>query len=253
MKRTRLQVGWFVLPEDTVFTNHFETAAWYEDVKVPAGRYPLLTENEAGILTREKGFYVNMDGVIVSDNFQSLFAGSPVGQPYDSSKNAGKEASHYVQYRNYELAYAILEPREGREFSIELLPQYKAVYEDFISALDGKPTRTAKITFEEKELERVCMGLLNHPDPAVRLRVANEGFGLETLVSDPDYRVRAAVARQGYGLERLEKDPSAWVREAVYDGYAAKASLDSTIQECESIAAKQQKRDVKKIDKDVVL
>ena len=36
------QIGWFILKEDTVFTNTFECAAWYEMVSVKAGRYPMM-------------------------------------------------------------------------------------------------------------------------------------------------------------------------------------------------------------------
>lgn len=45
---------------------------------------------------------------------------------------------------------------------------------------------------------------------AVRMAVAQQGYGLEVLVNDEYWGTRMAVARQGYGLDILvhDKDPS---------------------------------------------
>ena len=46
----------------------------------------------------------------------------------------------------------------------------------------------------------------------VRIEVAKQGYGLETLINDPEWEVRTAVALQGYGLDKLINDPDLSVR-----------------------------------------
>lgn len=36
------QIGWYNLKEDRIFRNTYECAAWYEDVFVKAGKYPVV-------------------------------------------------------------------------------------------------------------------------------------------------------------------------------------------------------------------
>lgn len=143
------QIGWYHLKEDTVFTNDFETAAWYERVKVPAGKYPVVVcdyrvlhfDDERrrrfnGEVTGHcGGVYICMDGTIVSDNFQSLFYGSPIGEPYDTGKNAGKPSRHNSFSYLYSVAQSVLDDPES---PYELFPEYEARAEQFVSEYDGK-------------------------------------------------------------------------------------------------------------------
>ena len=57
--------------------------------------------------------------------------------------------------------------------------------------------------------------LVNDEDWHVRRAVANQGYGLDILINDEDWRVREAVAKQGYGLDILINDEDWKVREAV--------------------------------------
>ena len=56
--------------------------------------------------------------------------------------------------------------------------------------------------------------LVNDKDYAVRVAVAEKGYGLDKLVNDRYWQVREAVARQGYGLDQLINDTSIAVRRA---------------------------------------
>lgn len=127
------QIGWFTLKEDRIFRNTYECAAWYEDVLVKAGRYPVLVhdfrvaEHNDPIFNRAiKGHidatYVRMDGTIVSDEFGARYFGVPVGD-YDNSKNAGKPSSHSMMTYMYEVASSIL---NDPDTPWELLPEFEA-------------------------------------------------------------------------------------------------------------------------------
>lgn len=154
------QIGWYHLKEDKIFTNEFETAAWYERVKVPAGKYPITVcdyrvrhfDDEprkrfnGEVDGHIGGVYVTMDGVIVSDNFQSLFFGSPIGEPYNSAKNAGKPARHNMFAYMYSVADSVLNDPDS---PYELLPEFEAREEKFISEYDGKEHTSHSIFVKE--------------------------------------------------------------------------------------------------------
>lgn len=135
--KTKKQIGWFVLHEDMEFRNTYECAAWYENVLVKAGKYPMevddykIREREDG---REVDGYigqvtVELPGTITSDEFGALFYGVPVGT-YDNYKNKGKESAYYFHQYLYGIANAILHPVDSiyasGKYSFELLPEYEA-------------------------------------------------------------------------------------------------------------------------------
>lgn len=137
----RTQIGWYNLNESRTFTNSFETAAWYEEVRVPAGRYPVYVYDarfrDDGELTcrSPEMAYVPMDGVIESDYFGSLFFGVPISH-YDTAQNVGKASTTSVDKRLYELAKDVL----SGSTDWELLPEYEARRIDF--EYDGEPHHT---------------------------------------------------------------------------------------------------------------
>lgn len=153
------QIGWFNLKEDKVFTNTYECAAWYENVKVPAGRYPIVVydykvmhfEDEArkrfnGEIDCHIGSaYISMDGIITSDEFGARFCGVPVGS-YDNHQNTGKCSSHTMHVYLYSLADSVL---NDPETPYELLPEYRAEEERFVSSFDGKEFTTHCIRLAE--------------------------------------------------------------------------------------------------------
>lgn len=147
------QIGWFILHEDTEFTNTYECAAWYENVFVKAGRYPMevpdyrILHNEWG---NEVYGHINMigvvlPGVITSDEFGARFYGVPIGS-YDNYKNKGKESSYYFRQYLYGVASAILHPKDSlytsEKYTYELFPEYEAKNIKFISDFDGKEVNT---------------------------------------------------------------------------------------------------------------
>jgi hypothetical protein len=146
MRDNATQIGWFHLRNDKEFTNTYECAAWYENVMVKAGRYPVmvydyrLQERKEG---REvDGFigsaYTYLSGIITSDYFGALFCGVPVGH-YDGSKNIGKEGSHSMHSYLYSIASSILNEPDS---PWELFPEYEAKEIHFISCIDGRECKT---------------------------------------------------------------------------------------------------------------
>lgn len=141
------QIGWFILHEDTEFTNTYECAAWYENVLVKAGKYPMevpefyIKETDDG-----KEVYGHIDmigvllpGIITSDEFGARFCGVPVGI-YDNSQNKGKESTHYFRTRLYSVADVILHPdrsiHRNKKWEYELFPEYEA--RDIYFEYDGE-------------------------------------------------------------------------------------------------------------------
>lgn len=132
-KQNKTQIGWYTLKADKVFRNTYECAAWYEDVLVKAGKYPVVVYN-ISVLTHEnpkydksvKGHidaaYVHLDGTIVSDEFGARFCGMPIGD-YDNLKNAGKPSSHSMMSYMYCVADSILNDSES---PWELFPEFEA-------------------------------------------------------------------------------------------------------------------------------
>lgn len=136
------QIGWYNLKEDKVFYNTFECAAWYEEVMVPAGKYPIdvidyKVEKDGKIYGYIDSAYVTMEGTILSDEFGSRFCGVPVGT-YDNKKNAGKKSSHTMHVYLYSLAKHILDV----DNEWELLPEYEAREINFVSSFDGREITT---------------------------------------------------------------------------------------------------------------
>lgn len=91
-------IGTYQLKEDKVFRNEYECAAWYEDVLVKAGTYPVevydyYVENDGEIGGHCRGVYVDMPGTVVSDYFGGEYCGTPIGE-YDSLKHAGNPSRH---------------------------------------------------------------------------------------------------------------------------------------------------------------
>lgn len=152
------QIGWFYLKEDTEFTNTYECAAWYENVLVKAGRYPMeVPDYRTSDSPEGKKVHGHIDmigvklpGVITSDEFGSRFCGVPVGG-YDNHKNSGKESHHYYMQYLYAVADAILRPNNSlysnAKWEYELLPEYEA--KDIRFIYDGEEHMTHGIFLNE--------------------------------------------------------------------------------------------------------
>ena len=147
------QIGWFILHEDTEFTNTYECAAWYENVLVKAGRYPIEVPDykiEDTKWGKEVSGHIDMigvylPGIITSDEFGARFYGIPLGS-YDNYKNKGKESSYYFRQYLYGVASAILDSEgslyKSKKYTYELLSEYEAKEINFISDYDGRNIKT---------------------------------------------------------------------------------------------------------------
>lgn len=154
----RIQIGWYTLKADKIFRNTYECAAWYEDVLVKAGKYPVFVYDfrvldhqdpifNGRIEGHIGGTYTHMDGTVVSDDFGARFFGVPVGS-YDSTKNAGKPSGHSMMTYMYEVADSVLNDQES---PWELLPDYeaRAIHGEW----DGKPYTTHGIYYRGGEAQ----------------------------------------------------------------------------------------------------
>ena len=127
------QIGWYNLKEDKVFRNTYECAAWYEDVIVKAGRYPVVVYNFHTLDHKDPkwngmvkgsvdGAYADMDGIIESDYFAGQYFGVPISD-YDSSKNAGKPSSYRMFAYLHQIADSIINDADS---PWELLDEFEA-------------------------------------------------------------------------------------------------------------------------------
>lgn len=156
----RTQIGWYTLKKDKVFCDRgYETASWYENILVKAGRYPVVCYDyrvlKDGKVDSHIGeCYTLFEGVIVNDYFGSEFCGVPIGT-YDTKKNAGKP-SHYSEFCYlYSLAdYLLHGQEEGYKFpkdedgEYELFPQYEA--RDIVFLYDNEYHTTHGIFLKEE-------------------------------------------------------------------------------------------------------
>lgn len=92
--------GFYRLAETTVFHYAgYECAAWWQDIRVAAGDYPVTLYKDAS--SNSVRFFVELPGTIVADNFQSLWGGVPIGDAYNTAQNAGKPASYHISTVDY--------------------------------------------------------------------------------------------------------------------------------------------------------
>jgi hypothetical protein len=95
----RIECGFYHLAETKVFHYAgYECAAWWQDVEVEAGDYPVFAVIEEDTI---RWFLVTLPGVVVADNFQALYCGTRIGKPYDEAQNAGKGAEYHIQSNDY--------------------------------------------------------------------------------------------------------------------------------------------------------
>jgi hypothetical protein len=144
----KFQIGYINIEKEQVFTNTFETAAWYEDIIIPAGKYPIFAEKFRYNEVTKKiepiidGWITyHLDGTIKSDNFQSLFCGVPFGVCYDGAKNKGKPATYHAQTYPHIIAESIL----SNSGNFELLPEFEAIEYTFNSPYTGEKITTHRI------------------------------------------------------------------------------------------------------------
>lgn len=124
--KTTIPCGYYELPADEVFNQSGgDCAAWYVNVLVKAGRYPVFASTTPeGVVN---AFHVKLTGTIVSDNFQALYCGVAIGAPYDTKQNAGKPADAHLRV----YSYSVLEKKEESRWNIDVaaLPNIGRCYQ----------------------------------------------------------------------------------------------------------------------------
>ena len=144
-----VQIGWYNLKEDKVFyDNSYECAAWYENIAVKAGKYPVTVydyrvRDDGKIQGHVSGVYVTFEGTVVNDYFGSLYCGVPIGT-YDCEKNKGKKSRYTMHSYFYSVADSIL---NNPDTPYELFPEYVAEPYTFISSIDGEEVTTHVIRY----------------------------------------------------------------------------------------------------------
>ena len=84
---------YYIAEADTITRESCEVAAWYTDVALVPGRYP-LTE-EISKYTGETIFVADVPGTIVADNHTSLLFGNPIGTD-KHNEHVGEATMHSV-------------------------------------------------------------------------------------------------------------------------------------------------------------
>lgn len=131
----RFQIGTLTIKKDTVFTDRgYECAAWYENILVKAGRYPIFaercSEHDDGLIFCN--IVARLPGTITTDYFGSMFCGNPVGT-YDEKKNAGKPSEYFWMIHDFTFGEYVYTGHEDDTFSYEIDPAYEVrphEYED---------------------------------------------------------------------------------------------------------------------------
>ena len=152
--KEKILIGYYTVPEDTTrINNGFECAAWYEEIAIKAGKYPIMSsgyayhERDRRYLPElaDRSISIEIPGTVVSDDFGARFCGVPVGG-YDSKQNAGKPSRIILSPYAHALAWDVL---KGRTKNVELLPRFEARRIEFEH--NGETHETAGIFDTEKE------------------------------------------------------------------------------------------------------
>lgn len=145
----RKRIGIFRLKRETEYERHYECAAWYTRIKVPAGDYEITGE------VKPDGSVdytlISMPGVVTGSCFVSLFCGNRIpGTDPNVDKDVGKPDIYVFQGAGYCQAKNILEPTHDEwqkdyydSFEVILDPEFAATYINF--EYNGEPCQTTAI------------------------------------------------------------------------------------------------------------
>ena len=138
--REKKQIGWYILSEKSVFTNHGQYAAWFEDVEVEAGRYPMYMYD----------FSIDKDGRLHGSVTGSVYADIPgvILEDYFGTKNTGKDSWAHLSWYGYRVADLVSEgdPR------FELLPEYEARQDGEYQSWDGSMCKMYDLYLRDAEV-----------------------------------------------------------------------------------------------------
>ena len=137
----RIQIGTLILNNDKVFTdNGYECAAWFQNVAVKAGKYPVFVDSKEiwddGRVYGNARVSAELPGVVGDNYFGSMLCGVPVGT-YDGSERTGKDSSYWWEVYAFMFSEWVstgavkdgisLELADG--FEVKVGSRYSTVYE----------------------------------------------------------------------------------------------------------------------------
>jgi hypothetical protein len=134
------RIGTFILEAPHVFRNHYEVAAWFQDVEVQPGTFEIWGHTHGGAmkpgvdgrLPHGSWTVRGMRGVVVSSCFDALFAGTIIAPNRNRDKGATADVRFHGGYL-YDLARLALES-DGRMAGI---PAHVVLDRDIEARLDG--------------------------------------------------------------------------------------------------------------------
>lgn len=140
-------IGYYTVKESEIkHRADWECAAWWEDIEIKPGKYPIYaygSEYDSGWLNGSA--YITIKGTTVADYFGTLYCGMPIGT-YDSKKNAGKASEYHIHEYLYSIADAIM---HGGDDRYEILPEFEIREKSFKSILDDRMITSADIYRKE--------------------------------------------------------------------------------------------------------
>jgi len=123
------QIGFVTIEKDCVVRdNGYECAAWYKDIAIKAGEYPVYLDDKEPDF---RSVSLTVKGTVVADDFSSRYCGNIIGT-YDRNKNVGKPSTKYYSCAPYTLGSKVSYILPG---PITFLPNWKMVATEFESNL----------------------------------------------------------------------------------------------------------------------
>lgn len=150
-------IGTVTVPAGLTRDKSYECAAWYTKVALTPGTYPLTALIETygqysgvkpELIGTERIAWIvfTIPGVIVADNFQSLYCGTPIGKTYDQHQNAGKPSEWSAQLYGYQVAETLVNGSDSPNgITYQLNDEWIARPHPFTSPLDGRDLMTYEI------------------------------------------------------------------------------------------------------------
>lgn len=110
-------IGYYRVEKETVFDDrHFERACDWQQIRVPAGRYPIVGNTVRGTnYIEDTSLHVAMPGTVVACYFPNLWAGVAFGRQ-TGQIYVGTQAIYRLSPYAHSLAHALLEPEKNRHF-----------------------------------------------------------------------------------------------------------------------------------------
>lgn len=135
------QIGWLIIGENEKRTLHYEYAAWYKELVLDIGRFPIFAtfrfdEKMKRNQVADATLIASVEGTVIGDDFSPAWG----GVAFASRRNqliGQRDTWHYRPY-SHALAHALI---SGDVKNVELLDSFVAMEVPFIS-FDGRELTT---------------------------------------------------------------------------------------------------------------